>query len=233
MKNSKTLPIMLKPKTLLSTLLSAILLVSLMTGCVAAENDNEGGNTGITPLTAEELIFFNGDNFFTNTMTETGGFNIRNQFLSSHYVTPEEIDLFELFYCGSGLEETVTKEERTDVIEYNGWDYEPDCKCEKISRSNMNAVLTGYMGLTLADTNEVGLDKFTYLEEYDAYYHFDGDTNYRPTIDFFDGEREGELIHLFYYDDFMSQVIKVLTLREQEGSYLFISNQVDRIVKNF
>lgn len=218
---------MFNPKKLFSILLSAMFLVSFLAGCVTTENNGDEKDTGITPLTAEEMDFFNGDEFFNGSIIEMGHINICNQFLNSLYDTPEEIDLFELFYCGSGLEETVTEEERTAVIEYNEWDAEPDCACEKISRVNMDAVLTEYMGLTLADTNELGLEKFTYLEEYDAYYHFHGDTNYRGMITTFTtGEREGNLIRLFYYDDYMTQVNKVLTLCDQDGSYLFVSNQV-------
>lgn len=216
---------MCKLKKLLFILLSVMLLASFLAGCIPTENGDKEEGDGITPLTAKEMDFFNGDEFFNGSIVEMGGINICNQFLSSLYDTPEEIDLFELFYCGSGLEETVTEEERTAVIEYNEWDAEPDCACEKISCVNMDAVLTEYMGLTHADTKAVGLEKFTYLEEYDAYYYFHGDTNYRGSIAFSSGEREGNLIHLLYDDLYMADGNKILTLREQDGKYLFVSNQ--------
>ena len=174
----------------------------------------------ITPLTSKELNYFNGNEFFNG---ET--MNIHNQFLSSLYDAPEKIDLFQLFYCGSGQSEPPTEAEEAAVIAYNGWEAAPDCPCEKISRANMDAVLTKYMGLTLADTGEIGLEKFTYLKEYDAYYYYHGDTNYRGNITFSSGEREGDIIRLFYNDTFMADGDKVLTLREKDGGYLFVSNQ--------
>ncbi len=61
----------------------------------------------------------------------------------------------------------------------------------------MDEVLTENMGIALADTEKVGLDKFTYLEKYDAYYHYHGDSNYQPKITFSSGEREGDIIRLF------------------------------------
>lgn len=206
-----------KPKMLLPTLVGAVFLVGLVAGCTfTGANKFEDA-----PLTAEELAYFNGDAFFNGTSCP----NIRNQFLSSLYDTPEQIDLFQLFYCGSGLPETVTDTEMADVITYNGWDTATDCACEKISRANMDAVLTEYTGLTLAKTEGVGLENFTYLAEYDAYYCYHGDTNYRATITFSGGQRQGDLVHLYYNDRFMNEGVKVLTLRKQNGNYLFVSNQ--------
>lgn len=62
--------------------------------------------------------------------------------------------------------------------------------------------------------------------EYDAYYHFHGDTNYRTNISFFSGEREGNVIRLFYNDNFLGDGDKVLTLQEKNGGYLFVANQM-------
>lgn len=209
-----------KIKMLLPTLLAVILIAGVVAGCTSTGGSNQSISPQITLLNAEELEYFNGDEFFNGEYL-----NIRNQFLSSLYDAPGKVDLFQLFYCGSGLEDTPTEAEKTAVIAYNGWEMEPDCACEKISRANMDAVLTEYMGMTLADTEKIGLENFTYLEEYDAYYYYHGDTNYRMAISFSGGEREGNIIRLFYDDQFMSDGKKVLTLKEQAGSYLFVSNE--------
>jgi len=185
-----------------------ILFVSgALIGCTS--NDSK-----ITPLSEEELEYFNGDEFFNGDYM-----NIRNQFLSSLYDEPGKIDLFELFYCGSGLAESFTEAEKA-ILEVD----DAPCPCEKNSRTNMDAVLTQYLGVTLADTERIGLENMTYLEEYDAYYYYHGDTNYRLSITFFDGEIEGDLVRLFYNDNFFGDGEKVLTLKKQDGSYLFISN---------
>lgn len=209
-----------KLKMLLLTLLTMILLIGVVAGCTSTAGSNQSTSSKITLLNAEELEYFNGDEFFNGEYM-----NIRNQFLSSLYDAPGKVDLFQLFYCGSGLEDTLTVEEKAAVVAYNGWDMEPDCACTKISRSNMDAVLTKYMGLTLADTEKIGLENFTYLKEYDAYYYYHGDTNYRMAVSFSGGERESNIIRLFYDDQFMCDGQKVLTLREQAGSYLFVSNE--------
>ncbi|MDD4503732.1 MAG: hypothetical protein PHS15_02755 [Clostridiaceae bacterium] len=204
-----------RPKMLLNTILAIFLIMTSVAGCTFTGKSHDK----ITPLTDDELSYFNGDEFFNGEYM-----NIRNQFLSSLYDAPGKVDLFQLFYCGSGIEDTLTEAEKTAVVEYNGWDIEPDCACTKISRSNMDAVLSKYMGLTLSGTEEIGLENFTYLKEYDAYYYYHGDTNYRAKITFSRGERKGDIIRLFYDDVYFVDGEKVLTLREKDGSYLFVSN---------
>ncbi len=177
-----------------------------------------------TPLAEDELAYFNGDSFFNGEYL-----NIRNQFLSSLYEEPGDIDLFGLFYCGSGITETITEDELTAVMAKSGIEGSIEdlpCPCEKISRSNMDKILKEYMDLTLADTNKIGLENFVYLQEYDAYYFFHGDTNYRGNIKFFGGERKNDIIWLFYDDEFFGDGRKVLTLREKNGAYLFVANQI-------
>lgn len=205
---------------LFTTLLVGIILVGTVVGCTSMGANSKNKKFDVTPLTAEELNYFNGNKFFNGE-----DFNIRNQFLSSLYDTPEKIDLYELFYCGSNQRVYTTEVEIAAVIAQNGWNGAPECGCDKISRTDMDAVLTKYTGRALADTDKIGLDKFNYLKEYDAYYHFHGDTNYRAKITFARGEREGDIIRLFYNDTFMADGNKVLTLREMNGGYLFISNK--------
>ncbi|HKM38667.1 MAG TPA: substrate-binding domain-containing protein [bacterium] len=182
-----------------------------------------GGSTSQSPvtriLTEEELNYFNGNEFFNGEYL-----NIRNQFLGSLYEAPEKVDLFQLFYVGSGEEELLTPAERAAVIAANGWEQEPDCACTKISGHTMDAILQQHSGIALADSKGIGLEQFTYLEEYDAYYHYHGDTNYRQGISFFAGERQEDLVRLFYEDTYSGAGEKILTLREKGDSYLFVSN---------
>lgn len=198
-----------------------ICLMTLMAGC-GEQLAPETTTAQATSLTEGELAYFNGDSFFNGDYL-----NIPNQFLSSLYDEPADIDLFQLFYCGSGIVETITKDELTDVMAQSGIEGSIDdlqSPCEKISGSRMDEILTEYMGITLADTNKIGLDNFVYLSQYDAYYFFHGDTNYRPNINFSSGERKGDVIRLFYNDEFFGDGFKVLTLREKDGAYMFVSN---------
>jgi len=233
---------MTKSKILI-LMLAAIYTLTFTVGCSLVANANKGtpqpdnnepiasieeidptvdNETGITPLSSEELAFFNGNDFFNGEYL-----NIRNQFLSSTYSEPKEIDLYQLFYCGAGLEENRTEEEEKAILlALYGDEYaEPSCGTTKISSANIDAVLTKYMGLTLTDTDKTGIDDMLYLEDYDAYYIHHGDTNYRGFISFSAGEREGDIIRLLYEDTFFGDGNKVLTLREKDGNYLFMSNQ--------
>lgn len=188
---------------------------------VACDSQEE---TEVSSLTDAELAYFNGNLLFNGDYM-----NIHNQFLSSLYDKPADINLFELFYCGSGLDETITDDELMAVLEKQGNAISLDeipCPCEKNSSSNMDKILIEHMDIKLDDTKEIGLENFVYLSDYDAYYHFHGDTNYRSNINFSKGEHEGDLIRLFYSDGFFADGDKVLTLREKDGEYLFISNQM-------
>lgn len=195
-------------------ILALVCTISLFAGCQNQET---------TALTDDELAYFNGDSFFNGEYL-----NIRNQFLSSLYNEPADIDLFQLFYCGSGIEEGITDEELRAVMEKSGMTGSVEdipCACQKNSRSNIDKILNDYIDITLDDTNQVGLDQYVYLPQYDAYYNFHGDTNYRTSIRFFRGERTGDTIRLYYDDTFFADGQKVLTLKEKDGSFLFEANQ--------
>lgn len=175
-----------------------------------------------TPLTDQELAFFNDGSFFDNG---TGGeFSIRNQFLTSWYDHPADIDLYQLFYLGTGTPSSISEEERRLVIDRGYGGVDPDCGCTKITRQEMDAVLLEHTGLTLEETDLVGLRNFTYLPEYDAYYHFHGDTNYTfPTFE--SGERQGSVVYLTYGDYGACQLV----LRAAEEGYQFVSNRSSRV----
>ena len=169
------------------------------------------------PLTEAELRFFNEDFFNGDYM------NIRNQFLSSSYESPEWIDLYWLFYCGTGRDETMTE------AEWAAFEAAEDCQIDtditKISAANVDAVLMEHMGVTLEETNQIHWDNFRYLPDYDAYYIAHGDTNYRGFVEIVSGTREGDLLQLYYDDWFFDEGWKCVTLRETEsGGYQFVSN---------
>lgn len=207
-----------RPRTLLTAFAAAAFLIGLAVGCTFT-----GGRSDTwEPLSEEELAWFNGNEFFTNEM-DSGTvvqINIRNQFLSSTYENPEDINLFELFYCGDGTEQGELSPEISAAI---GAEDAPS-PATVLTTAQMDAALEEYLGLTLAETNQVGLDGFTYLPEYDSYYHFHGDTNYRASVTFQSGERNGNLVRLTYNDTFMGDGIKEVTLREHGDSWQFVSN---------
>lgn len=168
-------------------------------------------------LDETELVFFN-EVYFNNDSVP-----LRNQFLSSTYETPADIDLFELFY--NGLGEDVSEAEREAVIREGYGGDSPDTDLTKCSAGAMDAALERSAELTLEETGKVGLDRFVYLPEYDAYYDFHGDTNVRPHVDIAAGERAGGLVRLYYEDTFFADGWKCVTLRlGADDGYKFVSN---------
>ena len=202
----------------LALVLAAVTCAATFTAPAGAEDDGSGTAplTGSDdPLTGAELTYFaeewfNGDDF-----------NIRNQFLNSLYDRPEDIDLFWLFYNGTGLPETITEEE----IALAGAGAKVS-RLHKLSLENIDAVLTQYTGLTLAETEGIGMTKFSYQEEYEAYYHCHGDSNYLTWVDITAGRRQGDLIHLYYKNPPGDSRWGCVTLRDLgDGNYWFVSNQ--------
>lgn len=210
-----------KPRTLAAVLAAVALLAGLAVGCTFTG----GRSDAWEPLSEEELAYFNGDGFFNGDYL-----NIRNQFLSSTYAAPEEIDLFQLFYCGDGDADYAAPPDGVDpvaleaaMLAAEGGD-DPDCPATILTTAQMDKVLEEYLGLTLAETGQVGLEHFTYLPDFDVYFYYHGDTNYRGSVTFTGGERRGELVRLAYDDTFMGDGYKQVTLRERGEGWQFVSN---------
>ena len=222
-----------RPRRSVAVTVAVLLLAVAAAGCSfsgPAEEADQAGDTAVTSdgsavsdtyLTGDELAYFN--NVFFGPLTCLGPssyINIHNQFLSSLYAAPEDIDLYELFYCGAGYPDTELSPEELELVGM------PEvCSTDRMSASELDAVFFDNTGLHLADTKQTGLDHFEYLPQYDAYYHSHGDTNYRNSVTIVGGAREDDLVHLYYYDDFMGGGWKCVTLRDAgEGSWHFVSN---------
>lgn len=207
------------PRTVAAALVAVVVLI----GAVCAFTFT-GGKNAARPLTEDELAWFN-ESYFN-----TGARFSPNQFLTSLYDAPEEIDLFQLFYNGTGLPEGIDAAQQQAVAAAMGSDAVLQTDLIKCSAANMDAVLEDYTGLSLQETHQVGLDSFTYLSDYDAYFHFHGDTNAPEPFTFSYGEQEGDLVRLYY--DAAGRYIEgdftdswaCVTLRSAGNSYQFVSH---------
>ena len=198
--------------------IAAVVCAATFTGAASEEAPKDSTSTG-GPLTGAELEYFNQE-FFNGE-----SFNIRNQFLTSTYERPEDIDLFQLFYNGTGLPADTDEAERQAVCRTGYGGEDPGVDLTKCPAADLNAVLEENTNLSLSATNRAGLENFAYLPDYDAYYHFHGDTNYWGDVDIVSGERDGDLLRLYYEDTFMPNGWKCVTLRNTpSGEYLFVSN---------
>ena len=120
------------------------------------------------------------------------------QFLTSVYDDPMKIDMYHLFYNGVSPKQPISAAERQELVDtcYDG--YDPEVDLIKITAEQADHVLVRWVDLTLAETDALSMGSFAYLANYDAYYHFHGDTNAPGYVQFYAGEQEGDAIALYY-----------------------------------
>ena len=209
-----------KPQQLAAAAVAVILLAALVSACTFT------GGTAYPKdersLTGEELRYFNEMYFNSAGNSDEYRYNIRNQFANplNLYEKPEDINIFELFYC-DGTNELSDEE---FLAAFNMDRYDLPCDASKITRDEIDRTLTEYIGLTLDKTNKTGLENFTYLPDYDAYYIARGDTNYPGSLSFITGTRAGNTIKLYQTSFFVDGWYVVTLEEESDGSYRFISN---------
>lgn len=202
---------------------AALFAVLALAAAVCAVTFTGAASEKNRPLTGDELAYFN-EEFFNS---DAEGIHIHNQFLTSLYERPEDIDLYELFYCGTGISETMTEVERVLV-----GNFDPDgsliCPTDKLSLDAIDTVLLENTGLTLDKTSKTGMENFQYLPQYESYYHSHGDTNYFHSVRITAGERQGDTIRLYYPDDFARYPdydwLCVTLAVQEDGSLWFVSN---------
>lgn len=205
-----------------SAALMAVLALAAM-ACAVTFTGAKDGTAAATPLTGDELAYFN-EEFFN----QDGGDCIPNEFLSFLFGSPEEVDVFALFCNGTGMTDQVTADEWQQLEASVGQRSDQFWSCWKISAADMDAILLAYTGLTAAEMDPETLESFLYLPEYDAYYFF------RPleeepswtTVQFSAGERTGDTVRLYYQNfSFGGYGTRCVTLAEQpDGSWQFVSH---------
>lgn len=187
----------------------------------------QGEKNHSTPLTAEELAFFESLFARSNGMGKT----FTQMLLSCEYAAPELINFAEVFLQGVpdqlGMwERDISTAEKSALRAAMGATYRDDCR--KIPRTDMQNLLTQYLGLGIADTEAIGLNQFTYLEQYDAYYICSSVTN-RVIPKFSSGIRRTDgVIELRYRQKTNSDATlpdtHMLVLSPSDESYRFIAN---------
>ena len=187
---------------------------------------------GAVKLNQEEIQYFQ-TQFFSNFLENT--LKMENMFLTSTYSIAEEIDLYKLFCNGIHVTSQITDEEKETLKRYLKAEEVDRKDIIRISMPQMDELLNKYIGLTLETTQRNGLEQFTYLEEYDAYYLKHEDANYK-LVEISDGFRteDGQIVLLYYdiiklYDDsYMLKDQYIVTLQPRgKGSnlsYQFVSN---------
>ena len=175
-------------------------------------------------LSYEELLYFD-LGFFNRYITDDATvLPHSNMFLTCEYYTPLDIDMGMLFYNGIFGEDIpgVTEEERRLLVERYGTDILECGEPNRIPVESMNAVLMQYTGLTLEQTNKVGLPRY-YLEEYQSYYSVAGDFAW-PEIGVLDGWKNAQGTVVIRYDVYGDDEIWQVILHEKNGQYYIAAN---------
>lgn len=182
-----------------------------------SETENEELENALSQEKIEwfETVFFNDDEN-----------QIVNMFLASEYDAIADIDLSDLFYHGDygfGGKTELSDDEKTQAVNHFGLG---ELDVAKATKTNMDAILQKYAGVTLENVNKVGLEKLFYVEEKAAYYNVAGDTEYMKCDITKGWVNEDGTITLQYCDALgsISDAYEV-TLKEVEDSYQFVSNK--------
>ena len=191
----------------------------------SSNKDNTGYFTEGTPLSAQELVWFN-DQFFSPIWADSNGkriFSIRNMFLRVQFASAADIDLGILFREGVYEKTAATPEEVTALNQKTGDTALLDVV--KIPKKDMEEAFLANTGLTIDQTKKNGLEKLTYLESYDAYFHKHGDTAY-SLYEMKEGVRmkDGSVILLYKEAKGSNRPLMKVTLMPSGNSYVFVSN---------
>lgn len=232
-----------KPRQLMAAVVAVAILASIAAACTftggtasptpapSPSASSQRDDLSLRSLTAEELRWFNEEFFNSSGANQSGEpesvspngyetyYNIRNQFANpmNLYDRPEDIDLYELFYCDG---EILSDEEYKTV--FGG--EEMNCPAYKLPAEGVNAILKYYTGLTLSEANKDSLT-YTYSQEHNAYYWMHGDTNYPGDLEFLVGTRSGDTVRLYHSSDGNGNGYCVTMTDKGDGQYWFVSHQ--------
>ena len=181
-----------------------------------------------TPLTAEELKWFN-EEFFSGVWVDKDDvkwhYNIRNMYMQIEYASVEEIDMEYLFRNGvCPTKELVTQKEIDAIQQVTGKTVSGEVI--KIPKWDMEIAYLHTSGKAFTSTPRYGLEKMVYLEEYDAYYNCLPSIE-SPSYEIIKGVKlQGGQIVVLQYQHKQPDVANdwIVTLRHHDGTYWFVSN---------
>lgn len=150
-------------------------------------------------------------------------------FLLSNYDGPSDVDLSQLFYVGAGLDRPDNASGIIEAYEATLKDGAPDCGCTILTTEQIDEFLLSKTGCSLEDmTKSLGWD---YVEPYDAYIFYHGDTNI-VRITCTDGSRIEKDLYEVHYEipggilDDKGNVFErgTVTVKTMDDALMFVSN---------
>ena len=144
-----------------------------------------------------------------------------NSALLSVYETPADVDLYYLFYNGFADESQDPTDEEMILLENTG-KFWPEMDLIRLPVEKMDAALTELFGITLEQTNKVGLDKLIYLEETNCYYTAHTGMEAATVTVVSVAEENGNLV--VSYSEVMNGSCTATLIPTEDGSYQILSN---------
>lgn len=213
-----------KAKRIIPAVIAIAAVAVVAAGCTFT--GAKGEQAEIIPLTADEMEAYN-KAFEPLLYDEQGNptdVNPINQFLTSYYDRPEDINLAELLRYFPSDSDVTDKTEFEALKDSENWPFGTDVTLadmpvpiHKFSDGTVNQALEEYMGITLDDLSGVGMEELIYLKDYDAYYNFTSDAGF-VSFTCTSGERQGDLVCLFGETE-------TLTLKIQGDGFWIVSHQ--------
>ena len=157
----------------------------------------------------------------TRSFLSSGWFN---QALTSYYSAPEYLDLYEFFYNGFPEESKKPTDEEWELLKKIPG-FTKGYNLIRLPASKMNEVLLRYFDRTL-ESNCIGLDKFTYLESTDCYYHMTLKSNAVSGINVTKVEEHYNETLIYYTKDGSDQQFRVTLLSYLGNGYTVTANQM-------
>lgn len=162
----------MKTRTTLFLGLIAVFALSCFTGCgdkivKPLETATPSPDEAVYPvdLTGAELADFE------NALNDETNYG----FLLSAYADVRDVDMYQVFYIGAGIEAPSNANEIRAASLATFTDGTPDCDCTILTSQQISDFLLAKTGYTLAEmTSSLS---WSYIADYDAYVHWHGDTN--------------------------------------------------------
>lgn len=184
----------------------------------------------VQALSDENMAYFQTEYFSGTDRSVTA-----NRFLASDYDCPEDVDLRQLFYEGTTVENQAPEHEHetvyTAIADARGIPLEELWRGDltKITSADAEAVLMRYIGFTIAETNGVGSDLMYYVPEYDAYYLTVSDTSLCQWVTLTAGwqEENGDVWLEYGYSDIREEPLRIMgivRLTETESGWMIREN---------
>lgn len=152
-----------------------------------------------------------------------------NDALYSFYTKPADVDLFYLFYNGFKDESQSPTEQEEKLLDGKLGQHWKEMDLIRLPVDKMDAVLTDLFGITLEETNGVGLSNFVYLEETDCYYHtVTGASGVNVTVVYTERLEDGSIMVQYSAGNSGNRMAKLMLT--EDGVYRILSNvEIDHL----